>query len=212
MIAELSIHDTNRLCQYYLHCVYEEIERQLSSIHARVMSEKHGEVLYAGVTKILSAIRLTEQDIFYDLGSGFGKIVLQVFFQSNVKEVCGIEINSDFYKLSMLASQRVQKELPDFFKNRKLTLLSGDFLETPLASATVIFINSMCFNPVLLNQITNMLNQLPGVHTVVSLRPMANLKNLTFRKAIRIECSWDAALCYIYQKDVSVMPAGTGLV
>jgi hypothetical protein len=194
----MSIQETNALCQQYLSMVYNDVHRHVASDYV----ETYGELLFSGVSKLLAKIKLNESDIFMDLGSGLGKIPAQVFLQSNVKEAYGIESVQERNQQAVLAAQKIQQDLPNFFNNnRKLIYLSGSFLDIPLTRATVVLVNGVCFGQQLTNAIGEVIENTPSIHTVLTLRPIATLKRLAFKKTVRVECSWDSALCYIYSNE-----------
>lgn len=194
--------NTDILCHHYLNYLYHNIQGHgVNDRQDKNVSETYGEILYESVDKLLSDIPLSDQDVFFDLGSGLGKIVIQVFLTSPVKEACGIEIIPELYAQSLMAAEKVQHELPGFYeKERKLTFLLGSFLDLPLTKATVILMGSLCFSPKLLGAVGEILDGLPHLHSVFSLRPIHTLKRLSLKKIIRIQCSWDVALCYVYQR------------
>lgn len=192
--------DENFLYQYYINAIYDQTNTNLKHAMTRTVSETYGEILFESVSKLLSVIPFTENDIFVDLGSGLGKVVLQVFLQTLVKEARGIEIKPYLHEQALIAAHHLQRELPQYFENRRqLTLFSGDFLKIPLTTATIILMGSPCFDPAMLHSLAKMIDDTPSIHTVFSLRPLCSLQRLAFKKAIRIECSWDTALCYLYR-------------
>lgn len=164
------------------------------------ISENQGEILAPSINKLLQIIKPTAQDIFFDLGAGSGKVVMQVFLNSPVKEAHGIEILSTPYQKAHTAIEKVKMDCPYLFENqRKLSILRGSFLEIPFHTATIALINATCFEPTLIWELGKQLNQAPHLHTILSLRPIPSLNSLSFKQAVRIHCSWDASLCYIYQ-------------
>lgn len=196
--SELSINDTSTLCQHYLNIVYRDVHRPLQQHH---LSETQGEILYPGVDKLLSMSHLSEQDVFVDLGSGAGKIVVQAFLNSKVKEALGIEFVPELHQQALTVAERIAKELPDFYlANRKLTFMLNNFLEVPLTTATVALINATCMSQQTLTRLGNIFNRNTNIHTVMTLRPIHNLRRLPFKRTVRIECSWDTVLCYVYQR------------
>jgi 16S rRNA A1518/A1519 N6-dimethyltransferase RsmA/KsgA/DIM1 with predicted DNA glycosylase/AP lyase activity len=155
------------------------------------ITETYGELLPESVNKLLRVISINENDVFLDLGSGLGKVVKQIFFQTRVKEAHGIEINADLH------AEATQHSLQN--SNRTLRFTQGDFLTQPLTDATVVLIASPCFSPSILHALGKRINDTSTIHTVLSLRPIATLTRLQFKKIIRVECSWDTALCYVYK-------------
>lgn len=188
------------LIYHYLNTVFQP-PSSLDNKKIYSMSESYGEILYQSMNKLLAIMPLSESDVFVDFGSGVGKIVAQVFLNSAVKEAYGIEIRSSLHEQAIIASQRIYQDLPEFYSgNRKLHFLMGDFLDIPLPKITVAFINSTCFTQKLLLSLGNVLNHIPSIHTVFSTRPIGSLQDLKFKNAVRVECSWDSALCYVYKK------------
>lgn len=192
--------DCGLLCERYLDVIYRDMQIQdINVIKSERITESYGEVLYDSIEKLLTHVVLSSEDVFVDLGSGLGKVVLHIFLNSNVKRAYGIEILSHLHQRAQLAAQRIQRELPDFFmEGRKLKFLLGDFLKLPFKDATVIFINSICFSQRILTELEFIINNTPSVHTLLTMRPFHGLTKLSFKKAIRVECSWDSALCYLY--------------
>ena len=191
--------DPNTLCQRYLHILYQDAQR--NSTHENQITETYGEILYPSVNTLISLLSLTEHDVFVDLGSGLGKIVLQVFLCSPVKEARGIEILPHLHNQALAVAHKLREELPDFYAGeRQLTFLSDDFLQTSLDGITVALICSQCYSQTMLHQLGTIIENTATIHTVLSLRPISNLQRLRLTKVVRIQCSWDTALCYVYVK------------
>lgn len=165
------------------------------------LSETYGEILPESVEKLLLQLQLKPNDIFLDLGSGLGKMVAQVFMTTEVKESCGIEFVSTLHEqANESAIQLLHKYPASFSGNRKLTFLHGDFMKIKCPGATVVFIASAMMTMATLDALGMMMNEMDEVHTVLTLKPLRTLQRLPFKGTIRIECSWDTALCYRYGK------------
>ncbi|MHB1947755.1 MAG: class I SAM-dependent methyltransferase [Gammaproteobacteria bacterium] len=184
------------LSQYYLNIIYNNVQAYHEQNH---IYETSGEILYSSINKLFSIFPLNEQDVFVDLGSGIGKIVLQIFLTTPVKKAYGIEIVNESYQRALMAAQKIRKDLPDFYsEGRELHFLLGNFLENSLEGTTVALVNSICLNQKVVSELGKILNNTSSIHTVFTLRPMPTLKRLRFKRTIRIECSWDTVLCYVY--------------
>lgn len=163
------------------------------------ISETYGEILPEGMQKLLQVADLTERDRFIDLGSGLGKIVFQTFLNTAVQAAIGIELNAKLYQQALLAKENIAAEAGLVNARRKLEFINGDFLTQSFQEATVALLASPCFGPALLNTLGRRLDETSTIRAVMSLRPLPALRRLKFKKIIRIECSWDTALCYVYQ-------------
>lgn len=190
----------SNLCQLYLKSLYQHLSgHELNRKYKATIAETYGEILYESVSELIYQLTLSANDIFFDLGSGLGKVVTQVFLQSEVKEATGIEINPELYQYALLAAHKVQEDLPEFFSGgRQLRFLQGDFLEVSFEKATVILISSPLFTPETLFILGKMINLNTNINKVISLRPLFSLTRLSMKKVIRVEGSWDSALCYLY--------------
>ena len=201
---EFSQAERHALCQHYLDIVYKDSHGHTMRRYDTTVdvSETYGEILYPSVIRLLSELNLTEQDVFYDLGSGLGKVVAQVFLLSLVKEAHGIEILTSLHEQAVQTAARIQCDLPEFFSgDRKLQFTLGSFLQVPLTTATVVLLASPCFSPVILHPLEKIIADAPNIDTVLSLQPIHRLHRLKLEKTILLECSWDSALCYIYRTD-----------
>lgn len=190
------------ICQRYLSKVYKLVNESVSGPIDTSMDKNltQGEILCAGINKILSHVAISQDDIFVDLGSGTGRIVLQVFLQSQVKEALGIEFIPELHQQATLAANHVLNDLPELCQGgRRLDFISGSFFEVPFEHATIALISATCFDQRLLFNLGKLINKHPNIHTVISLRPLLTLERLVFKKAFRVQCSWDVAQCYIYR-------------
>jgi len=185
----------------YLHNLYESIKRDARVVDGRKqpISETYGEILPASIDVLFARIKPTTDDVFVDLGSGLGKVVLQTFLNTPVKESRGIEVIPALHQKAHAAADKMRSDLPALFQHgRKLSLILGDFLASNLSDATVVLIGSPCFGPSILDAIARLIDQTLTIHTVFSLRPLLQLKRLAFKQSVRLECTWDSAQCYIY--------------
>src|SRR5579863_2582879 len=102
-------------CQRYLQSIYQPLQDQSTRQKYKVdhINETNGEILYPSVNKLLSITPLTASDIFVDLGSGSGKITLQIFLTTLAQEARGIEIVPQLHQLALQAEQQVRQDLPE---------------------------------------------------------------------------------------------------
>lgn len=187
-------------CQRYLQSVYQPLQSQSIREKYKInhINETNGEILYPSVSKLLTITPLNSSDVFVDLGSGSGKITLQVFLTSSAQECRGIEIVPQLHQLARLAEQQVRHDLPELFtEDHRLAFINGDFFQTSLTGATVVLVNATCFGQDILYPLGKMLDNTPSIHTVWSTRPLGHLQRLQKKKIIHAECSWSSTLLYL---------------
>ncbi|CAI4224594.1 unnamed protein product [Auanema sp. JU1783] len=127
--------------------------KSLNSHYAPFSSEVYGETRYEQMQKIIEQLKFKESDVFVDLGSGVGHLVLYVAGGTRVRKAVGIE------KATVPAgyAQKMKSEYKRWMgwykkKSRQFDLITGDFLDAEYRDlitkeATIVFINNYAFNP-----------------------------------------------------------------
>ena len=171
------------------HVPLQLVERILSQIYARTVSPQvnilkeydngtddvYGELLPRFVHQIFEDTHLRSDQVFVDLGSGVGNVVLQAALEIGC-ESWGVE------KMRNPASLAV-KQLAEFvprckrwsLKPGKATVIHGDFLQSPeidevLKRADVVLVNNQAFTPELNGKLTMKFMDLKDGCKIVSLR------------------------------------------
>jgi len=146
---------------------------------------------------------LLHDDVFYDLGSGTGKIPLQVVLQTGVARAVGVEFAKSRHQLAhdayAVMRERPAAELqagiarlvaagaalpagwtPATVASRlkdastRVEAVCANFLTTDLSDATVVFVNNTVFEPCLMIPLLEVLAALPRVRVVMTLRPLCS--------------------------------------
>lgn len=186
---QLSIRKFNGDCERYLAEHYKNCKVDFKRSN---VSETYGEILYPSVQKITHTIPFTAHDTFLDIGSGLGKAVIQVFLNTDVKTAMGIEINPELHAIAKRAAQ----DLPE------VSFQCADVKNITLPPATIVLIGSPCFSPALISEISQKLIANKTVHSIFSMRPIES-EEFKFKRALRLEASWDTALCFLYRRRTS---------
>jgi hypothetical protein len=171
----------------------------------------YGEITPTGVHQLLDLLwdDFGPKSVFYDLGSGVGKVVAQVFLMTEVKRAVGIEGLPSRHEQALQVKNTMHLEVPEFFMKpaRKLDFLCENFLNHDLKDATIIFTNPVCFGTELRTKLEIKMQTLKSLTTLISLMPMDRFENQngwTFWRQLPVRTSWDSrATCYIYKKLVS---------
>lgn len=157
----------------------------------RTRNTTYGEVLPQSIwLHVIPALQLTNKDVFYDIGSGTGKIPLQVALQTDCALSKGVEFVESRHKLGLDALERLRGvvagdatlPLTDARKAvltsalERVQLIQGDACSalTPLEDATAIFINNTVFQPDLMARLVERLATLPRLRVVRFCAPVIN--------------------------------------
>lgn len=159
----------------------------------------YGEITYDSLKKVLDNLRLKNNDVFYDLGSGVGKVVVQVFLTSPVKKAAGVELSTTRFQHAQKVRARLAQE-GFITPNRTLAFIEDNILNENLSDATVIFMCSLCFSDQLMNQLTQKFSLLkPGLR-VVTLRHLPEGYGFSLVKELSLPMTWSQSTpVYIYQ-------------
>ncbi len=93
-------------------------------------------VFYGRLEKVLAYLKLTEDDVFVDLGCGKGR-VLFFMAQQRIKKVIGVELNSDLFTVAQENLRNLRH------RNSQIELLNIDAVCFDPVEVTIFFL----FNP-----------------------------------------------------------------
>ncbi|VDP06124.1 unnamed protein product [Soboliphyme baturini] len=114
--------------------------------------EVYGETSYDLIAKMIEKVDLTEDDLFIDLGSGVGQVVLQIAGGSPCYKCIGIEKGEWPNKFAVVLEKEFRKWMKWYGKKHQpFELINGDFLDEKyrdvIMQASVIFVNNFAFGP-----------------------------------------------------------------
>lgn len=162
----------------------------------------YGEITYESAQKIIEELSLSPHDVFYDLGSGIGKMVMQVYLESPVKKSGGIELSQTRCQRAQEAREKLKKDFPaDYKEERILSFENSNINNADMHDATVVYMCSLCFSDDLMKQITDKLSTLKHLKRVISLRQLPEGKNFFLYKTLQLPMTWSTnTSVYIYGK------------
>lgn len=161
--------------------------RTLRPARARV----YGELTPAGTRQLIRATRLGPGDVFVDLGSGVGKVVLQVALAVPGVRCIGIEIDGARHASACEALRRA--EACGLLEPGRCVLHHGDIRQADLGNATVLFAHSTCFPAKMLGALARRIAApgRPVTLVTTSLLSGRAAKLLAFAATRACQLSWD---------------------
>ena len=162
----------------------------------------YGEILPESVTKIKNYLKINKDDVIYDLGSGVGKLCVQLFLQTDAKKVSGIEIVEKRHNSAELIKKKINEAFPIKFKNRNLEFLNIDITNADLSDATIVYMCSTCFSDNFLNLVVNKIKDNKNLRAIISMKKLPNnINNLPIMEVIDTPCTWsNNTKAYVYKK------------
>ena len=121
-----------------------------------------------------------DQVVFFDLGSGVGRLVVQMYLEHphRMKKSVGIELSEDRHRTAIEALARITQfervfETASTSKGTAFPIefVHGDALQSThmLQDATHIFMSSLCFPSSILDALQRQLIQLPNIQVIAAL-------------------------------------------
>jgi len=105
----------------------------------------YGELPFHTWIEIVEKANPKKNGVFFDLGSGTGRIVLQSHLLYDFKKVVGIELLEPLHNKACAIKENYEKnfkaQISKLVKNRDLQLIQQDFFNTDLSDADFIFMN-----------------------------------------------------------------------
>lgn len=151
-------------------------------------SSLYGEITFGSLDKIVDYLDLGEDDVFFDLGSGVGKVVLQIAMTTPVKKAIGVELSTSRHTGSKKVLAKAVKE--KLVTRRNCAFLHEDILETNLSKATVIYSCSTAFPATFMKQFAKKLCALKKPIRIVTLQEFPARSGLVLIDKLSLDMSW----------------------
>uniref|UniRef100_A0A915IHT8 Histone-lysine N-methyltransferase, H3 lysine-79 specific n=1 Tax=Romanomermis culicivorax TaxID=13658 RepID=A0A915IHT8_ROMCU len=114
--------------------------------------EVYGETSFELISRMLEDVKLTDDDVFVDLGSGVGQVVIQVAGSSKVSKCVGIEKSEVPSEFAANIEREFRKWMKWYGKRyQDFELIKGDFFDSKfrdmIMNSSLIFVNNFAFGP-----------------------------------------------------------------
>ncbi|XP_064325607.1 histone-lysine N-methyltransferase, H3 lysine-79 specific isoform X6 [Phalacrocorax carbo] len=179
---KLNTRPSNGLLRHVLQQVYNHsvTDPEKLNNYEPFSPEVYGETSFDLVAQMIDEIKMTEDDLFVDLGSGVGQVVLQVAAATNCKHHYGVEKADIPAKYAETMDREFRKWMKWYGKKHaEYTLERGDFLSEEwrerIANTSVIFVNNFAFGPEVDHQLKERFANMKEGGRIVSSKPFAPL-------------------------------------
>lgn len=174
--------------------IYKDIEGfeipKYDASHVRKSqgSPIYGEINHAALNKLLKHLKLSTNDVFYDLGSGVGKVITQTLLTTPIKLAVGIELSKSRHEGAVIALKRAASYEPSI--NQRVKLINKDLLTVDLSAATVIYTCSTAFSQSFMNKLTKRLASFKHSYRLISLQDLPEHPDFKLEAKLRLDMSW----------------------
>eukprot|EP00747_Dinoflagellata_sp_TGD_P117734 gnl/TRDRNA2_/TRDRNA2_172668_c1_seq2.p1 gnl/TRDRNA2_/TRDRNA2_172668_c1~~gnl/TRDRNA2_/TRDRNA2_172668_c1_seq2.p1 ORF type:complete len:729 (-),score=98.32 gnl/TRDRNA2_/TRDRNA2_172668_c1_seq2:26-2212(-) len=158
--------------------------------HVKTVSDPYyGDIAFGGMESLYDALGLRSTDVFYDLGSGVGRLTLYVALRCEVFRSVGLEAAERRCSLAEEARGRLQEELGGAPQSQ-VSLLHGDPAEHPLPDATVVdFCNFGLAQDVVARTLANVIRG-NRVRRVACSTPLPVNCRIQLVRTLKVACTW----------------------
>ncbi|RZF43908.1 hypothetical protein LSTR_LSTR007244 [Laodelphax striatellus] len=153
-ITRVGKHPSRGLLRHILQQVYNQAVCDPDKLnqYEPFSPEVYGETSYDLICQMIDQIKITKDDVFVDLGSGVGQVVLQMAAATPCKVCFGVEKADVPSKYAEDMNVNFRKWMGWYGKNfGKYELIKGDFLNEEhrekIVTATIVFVNNFAFGP-----------------------------------------------------------------
>lgn len=160
----------------------------------------YGEILPSSMDVLIESLSIHSNDVFYDLGSGIGKVPLHFFLKTPVRKAVGIEASKERHHSANNVYRAIKQRFPEVFNNRcQLECIQENFLTANISDATIVYSCSTCFDETLLSEMGQVLDNCVNLKYVLTMKPIP-MVFLTLLDVFEVECTWDKVECYLYRR------------
>lgn len=164
----------------------------------------YGEVPFDVWCDIVQRANAKRDGVFFDLGSGTGRIIMQSYMVFDFKKVVGIELLEGLYDKSCQVREMFEKDIrhriSQKLENRELTLLNKNIFDVDLSEADLVFMNHPFKDREMFERLENkFLNEFkPGTKIITTIRSLNDqrFKSLGTKK---YEFSWGESTIYYHE-------------
>lgn len=163
----------------------------------------YGEITVLGVQQFIDAVPqgLTSDDVFFDLGSGVGKSVFQVYLTTDASRASGVELAESRHLHGVRALSALRSISPEatseaesqlVLDGRELSLMHGDVLTADISRGTVFFVSSLAFPDFVLRGVAERFSSQmpPGTVAAFSDKIPGCHRGLAFLRRLYIAMTW----------------------
>lgn len=188
------MHDAQLSQRQIMNRIYKDIsgfeipKKDEQHVKQSAGSPVYGEITMSSIDKLIDHLRMGPKDVFFDLGSGVGKVVIQVAANSKVKKAVGIELSKTRHRDALTAYKNALEYLPKI--NKRCEFICGDLLDANLKAATVIYTCSTAFSQKFMVEVAKMLLKYKHPFLLITLQDLPRLKGFRELEGMKLNMSW----------------------
>jgi len=164
----------------------------------------YGEIPFKTWEKIVDVVKPKADGIFYDLGSGTGRVVMQSYLMNDFKKCIGVELMTGLHDKAVEVNNTFEKLIkprnPEHFKDRELIFKNENITKTNISDADFILLpHPFKVEVEFLRMEQKFLRELKkGTKIVTLIRSLINSQFKTIGKRT-LDFSWGESPAYFFE-------------
>lgn len=151
-------------------------------------SSTYGEIMPAALDHLIDALEPEPEDVFFDLGSGLGKVILQVAMTVQVEQCIGIELVESRHREAMAALARARAA--GYLRTEDVRFRKADILRARLTGATILYTCSTAFPEGFMMRVAERVANLAEGVRLVTLQELDDNPWFEREELLRLDMSW----------------------
>lgn len=174
-------------------------KEEVSFINSTGSDSTYGEIVYESVEALLKEFNLGKEDVFYDLGCGVGKMVVQVYLNSPVKKSIGLELGHTRVTDAIGVREKIEKD-KKLSEKQTLAFYEEDITKYDYSDATVVYMASTLFSDDMMKHMTDKLAKGKNGLRVATLVELSKSDKFELVKKIKLAMTWSSkSTIYLYR-------------
>jgi len=167
-------------------------------ILAASSSPTYGEMTPTSVRRLAEHLELGPRDVFYDLGSGVGKVINQIAISAPVARCVGVELSPSRVRTARAVLRRLRTD--GLVRAAQVSFRQQDILAARIRDATVVYTCSTAFPWTFLGALCDRVSGLGKPLRFVSVQELVPRDDFELQETLRLDMTWQRRdYVYVYR-------------
>ena len=167
---------------------YDVSKDEDQAVKATGGSSTYGEIMPTALDRLIESLDPEPEDVFFDLGSGLGKVILQVAMTVELRQCIGIELVESRHRAAMAALARARAA--GYLETEDVRFRKADILRARLTGATILYTCSTAFPEGFMMRVAERVAGLREGVRLVTLQELDENPWFDTEEVLRLDMSW----------------------
>lgn len=165
----------------------------------------YGEITFDAMAELIKRLPDTKSKVFYDLGSGTGKITTLAALLGNFSKIVGVELIAELCEVAEQVRRRLAIILAKRYSDKKqqppqLVLIHDNILAVDFSDADFIFVPATCLSDSAVMFLNRRLTMLKRDAIIISLSRPLNRQQFEVYGELPLKFSWGLSKIFLQKR------------